>query len=904
VGIRPWRAPTERPAARGRTRVVAGFRRPWAALGWVWAAWPGTIASRRSARGSGLPRRLSRALSFEPLEARSLLSAGGVAAPADLVMVPPGLDPISPDGSSSPPGNALAPSQVRGAYGVAGITFSGGTIAGDGRGQTIAIVDAYDDPNALADLDNFSTSAGYALPEFNLPGDPTFQKLNEYGQPAQSTNSQAPGYVPQDPTHEWDGEESLDVEWAHVMAPMANIILFEASDSSGPNLFQAVGTAAGTAGVVAVSMSWGFPEADIGSILGVSEPAADAYFTTPGVTFLAASGDSGAYAPGTTDIEPQYPADSPNVVAVGGTTLSATDGSETAWGNGTSSGTLGGGGGGVSQHESQPAYQSGVVPTTMSELNGGAAMRAYPDVSADANTGVAVYDSYNFGTQTPWVLLGGTSPACPLWAGIVAVADEGRAIAGLGSLDGPSQTLPTLYSLRTTSGFHDITYDTSTGSSPGNTLPGPSIGPTPTYSPATGYDLATGIGSPQGNPLIGALATTPTLYWTGSTDSYWNLASSDWETANDTPTPWISGANAVFNGTATAITIPAGVNIAASSIAFEAPNLFTISGAGTLSLPTTGTTITVDRGVTATISCTISGSGGLTASGAGTLALAGSNSYTGGSFVCCSLAAESPHALPSGGLLDIEAGGSVTLGVPGHEEPLSLGPVDIGCGATLDLAGYDVTAAAVTVEDGTVTDGWLSVDGDQLTVESGTISADLTGDIALVKTGPGTVVLSGDNDYTGGTTLESGTLRVAGSDALGGGGLYLNGGTLDLNGFDTTIASLNGSGGTITDDSTTPGTTTLTTSTSACAWYYGAISDGAVRQVAFHVTGGADMVLRGNNTYTGGTIIDAGSWLWSGNDDQGGISGDVVDNGALLFGAAQSFSGAISGSGCVEVRSM
>jgi autotransporter-associated beta strand protein len=196
------------------------------------------------------------------------------------------------------------------------------------------------------------------------------------------------------------------------------------------------------------------------------------------------------------------------------------------------------------------------------------------------------------------------------------------------------------------------------------------------------------------------------------------------------------------------------------------------------------------------------------------------------------------------------------------------------------------------------------VDGDQLTVESGTISADLTGDIALVKTGPGTVVLSGDNDYTGGTTLESGTLRVAGSDALGGGGLYLNGGTLDLNGFDTTIASLNGSGGTITDDSTTPGTTTLTTSTSACAWYYGAISDGAVRQVAFHVTGGADMVLRGNNTYTGGTIIDAGSWLWSGNDDQGGISGDVVDNGALLFGAAQSFSGAISGSGCVEVRSM
>ena len=89
---------------------------------------------------------------------------------------------------------------------------------------------------------------------------------------------------------------------------------------------------------------------------------------------------------------------------------------------------------------------------------------------------------------------------------MVAIADQGRAIAGVGSLNGASQTLPALYSLYSTSpgDFHDILY--SNGSTPnpwaGNTLPGPSIGQVPLYSPGTGYDLATGLGSPVGNLLI------------------------------------------------------------------------------------------------------------------------------------------------------------------------------------------------------------------------------------------------------------------------------------------------------------------------------------------------------------------------------------------------------------------
>ena len=304
-------------------------------------------------------------------------------------------------------------------------------------------------------------------------------------------------------------EESLDIEWAHAMAPMANIILFEASDTSN-GLYTAVQTAANTSGVVAISMSWSGSEFS-------GETADDStYFATPsghvggaaslggaglvgGITFLAATGDNGAYAQDTSTITPQYPACSPNVIAVGGTSLTvgADDsyGSETSWGNGTHSGTKGGGGGGISVYESQPSYQSGVVNAYSTTA------RTYPDVSADANpsTGVPIYDSWDFGTSTPWVpgTIGGTSLACPLWAGVITVADQGRAIAGLGSLNGAEQTLPELYQTYqvTPTDFHDITSGNSIGSS--------------TYTPGTGYDLATGLGSPVCAQLIPQLVGLP-----------------------------------------------------------------------------------------------------------------------------------------------------------------------------------------------------------------------------------------------------------------------------------------------------------------------------------------------------------------------------------------------------------
>jgi hypothetical protein len=400
-------------------------------------------------------------------------------------------------GSSTPLG--LTPAQIRGAYGISSISFDG--ITGDGTGQTIAIVDAYDDPNAASDLNAFSTAFG--LPTFNAGGtSPTFTKLG-VNNSTDTTQTKLPRTDSEGPYSstgggDWEQEESLDIEWAHAIAPMANITLLEASNSSN-DLYNAVIAARKLAGVDAVSMSWSGAET-------AGETSDDADFTTPsghiGITFLAASGDDGSYSAGTTTNSPQYPAASPNVVAVGGTALTVNNdsySSEIGWGSGTtsalsSSSTNGGSGGGISQYESQPSYQKDVVPTSITTTQ-----RTYPDVSmnADPYTGVPIYDSWDFGTSTPWVpgYEGGTSLATPMWAGLIAIANQGRNLAGQTSLDGATQTLPALYKLPSTD-FHDITSG-SNGS----------------YSAAPGYDLVTGIGTPVANTLVPDLAglTQPSI---------------------------------------------------------------------------------------------------------------------------------------------------------------------------------------------------------------------------------------------------------------------------------------------------------------------------------------------------------------------------------------------------------
>jgi subtilase family serine protease len=250
-------------------------------------------------------------------------------------------------------------------------------------------------------------------------------------------------------------------------------------------LFAADVTAAGLPGVGQVSDSWGGEEMP-------NETSYDSIFVHSNVTFLFSTGDLGAFGSGEEgDYVANYPATSPNVVAVGGTSLTInsgnTYGGETAWGYGADSWEYGGGGGGISAYESQPSYQTGKVNGLSSTH------RTEPDISMDADpdTGVPFYDSYDFGTTDPWSETAGTSLACPLAAGLIAIANQGRELGGETALTGNTQTLPDLYSLPS-SDFHDIT----TGNNG--------------YAAGPGYDLATGIGSPIANLLIPALAPTPT----------------------------------------------------------------------------------------------------------------------------------------------------------------------------------------------------------------------------------------------------------------------------------------------------------------------------------------------------------------------------------------------------------
>ncbi len=370
-----------------------------------------------------------------------------------------GLEPL---GWGTPSPSGYSPSQIAAAYGTRDIVF--GSIQGNGAGQTIAIVDAYDDPRLVnTSAPGYSASDLAAFDrEYGLPDPPSFTKINQNGAtvPLPGVDPAGPG----NPTGNWELEEALDVEWAHAMAPAASIVLVECSSDSGLDMYQGVITAANLPGVSVVSMSWGSDEF-------AGERSFDSDFTTPtghpGVTFVASTGDNGS--PG------EYPAYSPDVVAVGGTSLYLTPSgqyqSESGWS---------GSGGGVSAYEPEPAYQDGVQSL---------GKRTIPDVAFDANpsTGVSVYDTYNNPSARPWEVVGGTSLAAPSVAGLIAVADQGRASAGMPTLSGPTQTLAALYALPTTD-FRDIT----TGSNGQSALPG--------------YDEVTGLGTPKAQLLVPDLA--------------------------------------------------------------------------------------------------------------------------------------------------------------------------------------------------------------------------------------------------------------------------------------------------------------------------------------------------------------------------------------------------------------
>jgi hypothetical protein len=377
---------------------------------------------------------------LEYLEDRTLLA---VAYPAAIVMHPGAFLPLT---SSSLPGG-FSPAQIRQAYGFNQITFNNGTARGDGTGQTIAIVDAYNNPNMASNLATFDATFGIAAP-------PSFGIVNQSGGTALPAASVS-----------WGLEACLDVEWAHAVAPRAKIVLVEANSASLTDLLTAVNYARNLSGVSVVSMSWGAGEFS-------GESTYDSYFSTPaghaGVSFVASSGDSGSAG------APEWPSIASTVLAVGGTQL-ATDASgnyvgETAWS---------GSGGGISAYESRPSFQKGVVTQSTTR-------RTVPDVAYDGSGGspFAVYDSYGY---SGWVRVYGTSAGAPQWAGLVAIADQGRALAGKSSLDGATQTLSAIYQLPS-SDFHDVTSGNNGG-----------------YSAGAGYDLVTGRGSPKANLVVAGL---------------------------------------------------------------------------------------------------------------------------------------------------------------------------------------------------------------------------------------------------------------------------------------------------------------------------------------------------------------------------------------------------------------
>lgn len=331
------------------------------------------------------------------------------------------------------------PSQVKSAYGVSQLSYTG-------AGQTIAIIDAYGSPTIQNDLNTFDT-------QFGLPST-TVTVAYPNGKPSRTDGG-------------WALESSLDVEWAHALAPDAKIMLVVAKSASTSNLLSAIQYATDH-GAQVVSNSWGGSEFS-------NEANDDTYFEHTGVVYTASAGDSGAQA--------EWPAASPYVLSVGGTSLTinanGSYGGETAWSSS---------GGDQSSYELRPVYQNNWTSVVGSQ-------RGIPDIAwdADPNTGVSVYDSTSDQGQSGWFEVGGTSVGAPSWAAMIALADQGRTTP-LSNSDVMTQ----LYTLAGTVGstgystdFHDIT----SGSNGNNALPG--------------YDLVTGIGSLQANNLIPALVTAP-----------------------------------------------------------------------------------------------------------------------------------------------------------------------------------------------------------------------------------------------------------------------------------------------------------------------------------------------------------------------------------------------------------
>lgn len=377
------------------------------------------------------------------------------------------------------------PAQIRQAYGFAALPA--GTAANksayQGSGQIIVILDAFHNATAGADLNTFS--AKFGLPQCTLipttykAGTPiaslvtkpragegcSFQVLY-----ANSSGGQAA--KPPAVNAAWATEIALDVQWVHAMAPMAKIVLVEAASNSGGDLMNAM-LFASKLGGSAISMSFGAPEFSSG-------PAYDWVMGGTGVTWVAASGDNGAGV--------SWPASSANVLGVGGTLLTnVSPRAESGWS---------GSGGGRSAYVVMPAWQSSVTIAgnpAKTAANATKMRRGVPDVAYNASpySGFYVYQ-----TGRGYLNVGGTSAGTPQWAALVGIVNGVRALNGKTAFTGTGFQQAMYGSVAATLNYRSTLLDVTTGAN----------GTCSSCLASIGYDLVTGLGSPNVPGVVGVMA--------------------------------------------------------------------------------------------------------------------------------------------------------------------------------------------------------------------------------------------------------------------------------------------------------------------------------------------------------------------------------------------------------------
>jgi subtilase family serine protease len=331
---------------------------------------------------------------------------------------------------TSNPGGGYTPCNLISAYALPS--------ASAGAGQTVAIVDAYDDPNAESDLNTYRAQWGLS-PCTTANG--CFRKVNQSGGTSYPAANGG-----------WAQEISLDLDMVSAICPNCHILLVESNSAFMSDLGSAVNEAAAL-GANVISNSYGGGDSSSDSSYDAS------YFNHPGVVITASTGDSGYGV--------QYPAASQYVTAVGGTSLTTASNSrgwsETAWN---------GAGSGCSSYETQPSWQSAV-----SNITANCAGRAVADVSAvaDPNTGVDVYDSYAYQGLSGWLVFGGTSVSAPIVGSVYALAGNAGSVT-FGS-----------YPYSHTSALNDVTSG-SNGACGGTDL----------CTAGAGWDGPTGLGTPNG----------------------------------------------------------------------------------------------------------------------------------------------------------------------------------------------------------------------------------------------------------------------------------------------------------------------------------------------------------------------------------------------------------------------